>query len=91
MNRYLKLVAACISGIVLGILTLMLSDCATIQLPKDATGQQKSAAYCQDVATGLATAQIGLSLALSPEQSKYWSKWIDGALKAQSLYCGAVK
>ena len=90
MRSYLILSAGCFAGAI-GLLVLLLTGCATTQLPKDATPQQKSAAYCQDVATGLATAQIGLSLALSPEQSNYWSKWIDGALKARSLYCGAVK
>ena len=69
---------------------LLLSGCATMNLPKDSTQQEKAAAMCVDAEMGIATAKVAMEGVCTPAQVDYWVRWLDGAQKVRDLYCPKV-
>ena len=70
-------------------LVLMLTGCASMTLPSDATNQEKRAAACLDATAGLAMAQTALTEGkpLDGKTRDFWVAFQAAAQIAVATYC----
>jgi hypothetical protein len=67
---------------------VVLSGCASANLPDDTTPAEKRAAMCMDAKAGLGMADAAMDTATDPVVMKYWTAFKAGAVVGVQTYCG---
>ncbi|MEM5785847.1 MAG: hypothetical protein AAGU11_00935 [Syntrophobacteraceae bacterium] len=81
----------CLFVLVIGVLMMTITGCATDQASQDpnVTQEQMAEAKCQDIQDAIFWAStILISTNLSEAQLTYWNKYLAGAQQAHGRYCG---
>jgi hypothetical protein len=72
---------------VLFVVFITLSGCATANLPADATPEAKRVALCSDAQMGYALSMVMLDSKLTTDENVYWVVYKNGASLALKTYC----
>ena len=71
----------------LAIIIVLLTGCATMTLPDNATPEQKREAACVDARALMPMAMQGVNNAKDRATRKYWDAYLNGLIETIEAYC----